>query len=127
MNKKQLKEQIDELNTKIGFMSDKIHNLEKYLIDMDIRGAKKERETAISIERLFEWSTKQMAQDINNAVTDEVITSQKAKANELDRYAIPAMQALISTDPSDGSPFRIASASYTRAEAMIKERNNRTR
>lgn len=52
--------------------------------------------------------------------------SPQRKGDILDRYAIPAMQAIISTDPSDGTPFRIAAASYIIAEAMIKERNKRT-
>jgi hypothetical protein len=43
MKKKEFKKQIEELAQKVAFMSEKMYKLETYLIDLQIKDAKRER------------------------------------------------------------------------------------
>jgi hypothetical protein len=49
MKKKELKKQIEDLAQKVAFMSEKMYKLETYLIDLQIKDAKKERNNPFGI------------------------------------------------------------------------------
>lgn len=59
-------------------------------------------------------------------ISDCATVAAKTKANELDRYAIPAMQAILSGRIDFATTMEVAAKAYAQAEEMIAERNKRT-
>lgn len=71
------------------------------------------------LKQQWQEGANQMTQSIDNALMN-------TKANELDRYAIPAMQGLLAGRLAFHDVMVNAIKAYDQAEAMIAERNKRT-
>ena len=98
MKKKELKKAIEELAQKIAFMSEKMYKLETYVVDLQIKDAKKER-TATATKELQSEAAYQMTESMDKLLKPPKRTMKDVMVGDIVRYVTPMPKGTWMTKP----------------------------